>query len=202
MTATTDEPKKPAAAPGKRRARGGNLAREDWLDAGLEMIAETGADGLVVESLMRRVGGTKSAFAKEFGDRGGFLDALIEYWELGQVDALFALHARQATPAEKLREIFYALLPELEPGGPELAIRSWARRHRMAQTSVNAIDARRTVYLEDVFRDLGCGDAEAALRASFYLGLIFTEGMVDRGEDSEDREARIALCLETVAAGV
>ena len=202
MTATTDEPKKPPAKPDKGRARRPAPAREDWLDAGLEMIAETGADGLVAESLMRRVGGTKSTFAREFGDRTGFLDALIEYWELSQVDVLLDLHARDTAPGDKLREIFYALLPELEPGGPELAIRSWARRHLMAQTSVNAIDARRTVYLEDVFREIGCDDAEAALRASFYLGLIFTEGMIDRGEDTEDREARIALSLETVAAGV
>lgn len=200
MSATTDETPKPAAKP--RRLRRQPSERDDWLDTGLEMIAELGVGGLVVEDLIRQLGATNAAFAREFGDRTGFLDALIDYWELGQVDRLIDLHARRSSPATKLREIFYALLPEFEPGGPELAIRGWARRNRLVQASVTAIDARRSVYLEDVFKELGCDDAEAVLRASFYFGLILAEGMVDRGEDSEVREARIAMCLETVTSGV
>jgi AcrR family transcriptional regulator len=200
MTATSDEKVKAPAGPRASRLRRAIPQREDWLDAGLEMIAETGADGLVIENLIRRCGSTKAVFARQFGDRAGYLDAMVDYWELGQVDALIDLHARRSAPSEKLREFFYAILPELEPGGAELAIRSWARRHRLVQASVNAIDARRAVYLEDAFRELGCDDAEAVLRASFFVGLILAEGLVDRGEDSEVREARIAMCLEAVTS--
>lgn len=196
-----DKKKPPPKSARKSRSRRPPPAREDWLDAGLEMIAEVGAEGLVVDALIRRTGATKAMFAKAFGDRAGYLDALIDYWELGQVDTLLDLHARETAPTDKLQEIFFALLPELEAGGPELAIRSWARRNRLVQAAVTAIDARRSVYLEDAFRDLGCNDKEAVLRASFYLGLILSEGLVDRGEDSEDRETRIAMCLETVTAG-
>lgn len=202
MNATIDGKSKLAARARASRLRRKPPVRADWIAAGLEMIAETGADGLVVEALLRRVGSTKAVFAREFQDRAGFFGALLEYWESAQVDTLTDLHDRRSEPGEKLREIFYALLPELEPGGPELAIRSWARRDRQAQAAINAIDARRTVYLEDAFRELGCDEMDAVMRASFYLGLILAEGMVDRGEDSEDREARIAMCLATVTTGV
>jgi AcrR family transcriptional regulator len=50
-----------------------------WIDAGYELFAYEGPDGILIEKLARQLGMNKSGFYHHFGDRDLFFDELIKH---------------------------------------------------------------------------------------------------------------------------
>ena len=53
---------------------------KDWLDLGLEALAEAGPAGLTIEALCQRAGKTKGSFYAHFVTSEAYLTALAEHW--------------------------------------------------------------------------------------------------------------------------
>ncbi|AWD20722.1 hypothetical protein B6K69_02825 [Fuscovulum blasticum] len=59
----------------------GQLGREDWIEAGLELLARGGPSALRVGAAARRLAVTRGSFYCHFRDRAAWRDALLAYWE-------------------------------------------------------------------------------------------------------------------------
>jgi AcrR family transcriptional regulator len=57
------------------------LGREDWIAAGLVVLAREGWEGLRVQTVARTLGVSKGSFYWHFADRGAWAQAVLDYWE-------------------------------------------------------------------------------------------------------------------------
>ena len=166
------------------------LTVEDWIDAGLTLIAEEGLRSVKVERLCKRVGVTKGSFYWHFSDIQGYLDALAEAWAQEQRSSQSSLEAlRDLEPEERLASMMRHLT------GPrqwilERAMREWARWDADVAAQVRASD--RSIYREvrRAFLDAGLAPREAGLRAraAFVLGVGFVHVAERAPTAAETRE--------------
>jgi AcrR family transcriptional regulator len=166
-----------AAAGGTRTGTRGStrLTVEDWIDAGLTLIAQEGLRAVKIDRLCSRLGVTKGSFYWHFSDIQGYLDALADAWAAEQRSSQASLQAlRKLEPEERLASMMRQLT------GPrqwilERAMREWARQDPEIAARVRASD--RSVYREvrRAFVDAGLAPREAGLRAraAFVLGVGF-----------------------------
>ncbi|HVK22675.1 MAG TPA: TetR/AcrR family transcriptional regulator [Actinokineospora sp.] len=151
--------------PGSRRTK------DDWTEIALAAIAEGGAAAVAVEPLAAGVGATKGSLYWHFPTRDALLDAALARWERDHTDGVIRLADRGATPRERLRLLFGAVL---DAGGAiELALLASTSDPKVA-AAVARVTERRLAYLTAQFTELGFGRAQARRRAvigySIYLG--------------------------------
>ena len=179
------------------------LNRDAWIGGALTLLAESGVNTVKIEPLARRLGVTKGSFYWHFRDRPALLAAILSRWEEKQTDLLIRIADHPgASPDERLR-----LLLEMTVGAfadsafrsAEIAIRNWSRNDPEAQMAVRAVDARRSVYIENFFAALGFAEPEAKARADLFQGLLLGEALLVRDETAEERAARTARSVNLLA---
>ena len=152
------------------------LDRIAWIEAGTDVLAEEGVDGVRVEVLAKRCGVTKGSFYWHFKDRDDLLDAVLETWKQGRVDDVRKqMHAEPG----KARDQIYRVI-ELYGGGPnrrgmeiELAVRDWARRDARAAAVAAEVDEARLKYTAELFLACGLPAREAASRSLLVYAYTF-----------------------------
>jgi len=189
-TATTSPPR--AGARGNSR-----LTVDDWIDAGLTLIAQEGLRAVKIERLCSGLGVTKGSFYWHFSDIQGYLDALAEAWADEQRSSQASLEAlRELEPEERLVTMMRQLT------GPrhwilERAMREWARQDREIAARVRASD--RSIYEEvrRAFLDAGLPPKEASVRAraAFVLGVGFIHVAERAPTETETGEHEHILAL-------
>ena len=82
----------------KKRVRGAaRSTREDWIQAGLEILIEEGADSVKIASLATRLDCARSSFYWYFKDRKDLLSALLDHWQERNTRSIVT-HAAQGAP--------------------------------------------------------------------------------------------------------
>ena len=172
-------------------ARGGpRLTVEDWIDAGLTLIAQEGLRAVKIDRLCSSLGVTKGSFYWHFSDIQAYLEALAAAWAAEQRSSQATLEAlRELEPEERLVRMMRQLT------GPrqwilERAMREWARQDADVAARVRASD--RSIYREvrRAFVDAGLAPREAGLRAraAFVLGVGFIHVAERAPTAAESRE--------------
>ena len=169
-------------AEGSRARRKPRLNREAWLQAALDVLAESGVEQVRVEPLARRLGVTKGSYYWHFKDRRDLLDALLVWWEAkAGTELLNAIEVKGGTPAEKLWHLMERLtLAEGDVHDP--AMRAWARLDAAASQCLERVDRLRLGYLEGLFTQMGQDRDQAMARARlvhFYQVGDETVGLKD-----------------------
>ncbi len=159
------------------------LAREDWEQAALQMLAELGMAGLAIEPLARRLGVTKGSFYWHFNDRGELLHAALRRWELTDQHNLETLLNVDLPAAEKLAAFFRANSRQHRTHQVYAALISAAGRK--AEQSwiadlLNQVDRRRIDYLIRAYLELDAETAEFRARLAYYAYVGFLQ-MQSRG---------------------
>ena len=101
-----------------------------WIEAGLAELAHGGIDRVRVEVVAERLGVTKGGFYRRFKDRRALLDAILETWRRGRIEAINKQMALGNTsPGELLKSVIKLYSERVSAQGMaiELAIRQWAR---------------------------------------------------------------------------
>ncbi|MEW2352278.1 TetR/AcrR family transcriptional regulator [Spirillospora sp. NPDC029432] len=147
--------------------------REDWLDAGLEILAGHGAPAVTIERLTERLGLTKGSFYHHFGGMAGYKTALLAHFEEVCTTRLIDLAEQDpdAPPMARLERLM-DLVVSGKDHGPELevAVRAWAQQDAEALALQERVDRARVDYLRALWLD-HTGDAAEAGRIAnlFYL---------------------------------
>ncbi len=148
-------------------------SKQDWLDAGLEILAERGAPALTVDELTRRLELSKGSFYHHFRGSGGFKSALLAHFEALSTTRYIDLVESDpdAPPMIKLRRLLDQALTE--DGGPdvEVAVRAWALQDAEARHTQARVDRTRMDYVRALGEE-ACGDAEEAELRGRLLYLV------------------------------
>jgi AcrR family transcriptional regulator len=146
------------------------LTREDWFVAAIGALRRGGVDGVRVEALARDLGVSRGSFYWHFSGRQELLDMILARWE-EETAWLVAGASAGATPRERALRFFE--MANASPYPPDREIFAWARRDRKVARRVEAIEARRAAFFEDILRDAGAtGERSRQLGELLYLATL------------------------------
>ena len=123
------------------------ITRRRWLQEGLALLEEAGAEALTIESLTSRLDVTKGSFYHHFKNYQDFKESLLVFWEEEWTLQIIQLAEREASPPEKLARVIQAAL---KPSRLEVALRAWALQDELVRDHQQRIDQRRLAYLEEL----------------------------------------------------
>lgn len=155
-----------------------DLQRADWIHAGMQILARSGVDAVLIPPLANMLGVTKGSFYWHFSSREELLQAMIDAWKRhATLRVIEIVESAGATAQEKIRHIAFigTNAPIDEFGGAiELAVRAWARSNGDVREAIAEVDRQRLEYLTRLYAEIGSPvDPEllACLHYSFSTGL-------------------------------
>lgn len=164
------------------------LDRQAWIRQATDCLAESGVDGIRVETLAKRLGVTKGSFYWHFKDRPALLEAVLDAWQTGRVREASRLVEQAADPGEQILHVMklHSLEPNQKGIAIELAIRDWARRDGRAMAAVESVDQARLSEASRLFERAGFKTAEARARALLLYTHAFGMSLMFFQSNSED----------------
>ena len=170
-----------------------------WIEAGLVELAEGGIDRVRVELVAERLGVTKGGFYRRFKDRRALLDAILDTWSCGRIDAINKQMALgSASPGERLKSVVKLYSERVSAQGMaiELAIRQWARSDKAAAAAVTRVDASRLKNVEDLYCRMGLTAGDAQARAVLFYAFIFGQSLLFLKPEPGKQASMIAACAD------
>ncbi|MBA8924656.1 AcrR family transcriptional regulator [Kutzneria viridogrisea] len=133
------------------------VSRQDWLTAGLEILAAKGAPALTVDRLTARLGLTKGSFYHHFAGMAGYRTALLAHFEAECTTRFIdQVESEPDAPADRrLRRLGELVLAEHGTPALEIAMRAWALQDAEVRAVQERVDRTRVDYLRGLQRQLG-----------------------------------------------
>ncbi|WP_124709735.1 TetR/AcrR family transcriptional regulator [Gordonia insulae] len=169
--------------PAKKRTTASRTAKERYLEAGLQVLAEKGHAGLKLATVCATVGATTGSFYHAFASWGEYTTALIRYWREEESDRPIAEASAVTDPVERLQFLIDIALRL--PHDSEAAIRVWAEHDADVRVVQIEADEERHRFISDSYFAV-FGDREVADRyatAAMYL-LVGYESGTHRAPDT------------------
>lgn len=174
-----------------------HLAREDWIEAALTLLAVGGIDAVRVEELARQLRVTKGSFYWHFKDRRALCTAMLDSWRDATVSRVWKFDEAVRDPREALKRLLQAPFAVDHSGrdaGISLSLRLWARYDRHAQNTVAEIDTLRRNHIADLLIRTGMRRSDARARSMLIYAYMREAGMLmDRSDLSLKRRCEALL---------
>jgi AcrR family transcriptional regulator len=184
----------------KQKSLDPKLGRQDWIRAGLAVLAESGVEAVRVEPLAKRMKVSKGSFYWHFKDRNDLLDAILAEWvEIDTSSVMAQVNQLDADPKTKLLRLLElaiaddGLTPGLEDGSIESAIRAWATSDPKIEAVLAQVDQQRLNYTKSLFLEIGFSDVEALVRARLAYYSLVGEFAIGVRTNQSERLAEIRL---------
>ena len=129
------------------------LTRQEWIEAGMQMLARQGVASVRVTELARRLGVTRGSFYWHFKDRNDLLESMVSAWETETTELL---EKASEAPAgfERIRALQWEGR-QAEGRLPDVAIFAWASNEPSIVQRVSAVERQRMEFIAEAFRDGG-----------------------------------------------
>jgi AcrR family transcriptional regulator len=183
------------------------LGKQDWIETGLTVLAESGVESVRVEPLAKLMKVTKGSFYWHFKDRNELLEAIVEEWvRLDTKSVIDRVNQLEADPKTRLLKLFEIAVENNEQidgigdGRIENAIRAWATNDAKVAAVVAEVDRQRLDYTADLFMKIGFTPLEAMVRAKMaYYTLVVGEFTIGAQRNQADRllEAQLQYAILT-----
>ncbi|MGL5079436.1 MAG: TetR/AcrR family transcriptional regulator [Waterburya sp.] len=184
----------------KQKTSEPKLGRQDWIRAGLAVLAKNGVEAVRVEPLAKQMKVTKGSFYWHFKDRNDLLEAILAEWvEIDTNSIIERVNQLDVDPKTKLLQLFEiaiaddGLTPGLADGSIENAIRAWATNDPKVAALIAQVDRQRLNYTKDLFLEIGFSEAEALVRARLAYYSLVGEFTIGVRTNQADRLAEIRL---------
>jgi AcrR family transcriptional regulator len=191
----------------ERKKTGTKLGKQDWIDTGLTVLAQSGVESVRVEPLAKLMKVTKGSFYWHFKDRNELLEAIVEEWvRLDTKSVIDRVNQLEADPKMRLLKLFEIAVEDNEQidglgdGRIENAIRAWATNDAKVAAVVAEVDRQRLDYTADLFMKIGFTPFEALVRAKMaYYTLVVGEFTIGAQRNQADRllEAQLQYAILT-----
>lgn len=141
--------------------------QEDWLKAGLKLLAEAGLTGLTIDAMALALRLTKGSFYHHFRNVREFEQRLLAYWANQYLSTSGDLpdgpQARLLLLDAIMEQTFSAITE------PEIAIRLWAQQDDRARAYVEKVDAFRRQVVFAIFQSVVADNEKAWLMADILF---------------------------------
>jgi AcrR family transcriptional regulator len=154
------------------------LSRRAYFEAGLELLAEGGHDGLTIAALCDRLGVTKGSFYHHFVDIAEYVGLLLEHWEAEHATRLIALSESVTDPEERF-DLLQGIAVGL-PHGAEASIRAWSWNSDTVAAAQTRVDGARLAHLTRAGVDAGLQPARAKRMAKISLSVLVGMQLLER----------------------
>lgn len=162
------------------------LNRRRWLEEGLALLEEAGAEALTIESLTSRLGMTKGSFYHHFTNYQDFKDRLLWLWEEEGTLRIIQGAEQEASPADKLAWVLRASFHPSHLHRLDVAMRAWALQDEQVRAHQQRVDQQRLAYLEEVVKASTDDPLSARQQArAFYCLYVGSQHIIPpmQGED-------------------
>ena len=140
-------------------------SREDWILAGIDILAEQGVDSVRIEAIARNLGVSKGSFYGYFLNRDAFLQAMLDYWAEEFTSRIIeTVGTLEGNLAEKLKKLL-SLVDDSKYDALEISMFAWANKDRKAEKVVMRVVKERLLFVTSLFREGGFSRDEATNRA-------------------------------------
>jgi AcrR family transcriptional regulator len=191
----------------EQKKTGAKLGKQDWIETGLAVLAQSGVESVRVEPLAKLMKVTKGSFYWHFKDRNELLEAIVEEWvRLDTSSVIDRVNQLAVDPKTRLLQLFEIAvegngqIDGLADGRIETAIRAWATNDPKVAAIVAQVDRQRLDYTADLFMKIGFTPLEALVRAKMaYYTLVVGEFTIGTQRNQADRllEARLQYAILT-----
>ena len=129
------------------------FSKTDWIERGMEQLAEAGPAGLTIERLCAASGRTRGSFYHHFSDHDAFIRALMEHWKKRDTEDVIAAVETGASDGESDKAVELNALASALNHRLEGRIRQLAQRDETAAAILAGVDETRVEYLAALYRD-------------------------------------------------
>lgn len=145
-------------------------SRQDWIEAGLQLLRAEGQQALTIERLTQALGVTKGSFYHHFGQLANFHQALLDWWQDAFTLQPMRLALEETDPDQRFLRLSRAVSELDYP--LELSLRAWGMRDARVAAAISKIDRQRLDCLEDLHRLRGHAQVEvlAYLEYTAFIG--------------------------------
>jgi AcrR family transcriptional regulator len=149
--------------------------KQDWLIAGIHLLAAVGPEALTIEALCQRLGVTKGSFYHHFGSADKYKTALLAYFEQeGTLNIIEQVEETAVSPPQKLQRLLQIIVQfstRLDHN-PEIAIRAWARQDEQVRQVQERIDQQRLAYVHTLLRQILGDTPQADIHSRLLYALV------------------------------
>ncbi len=151
----------------KKVSRG--KSKDDWLEAGLDMLGTVSVAEVSVEALAKRLGIAKSGFYWHFKDRREFLDQLLDYWYREIIEVIS--ENEQVVELEPVARLTTAveMIFRHDLVKYELSLHQWATTDKRADKVMRKANRVRIEFAKTIFAELGFDEDEIEVRSMLTL---------------------------------
>lgn len=129
------------------------LSKEDWLQAGLELLADYDQSHINIQHLCDYLDITRGSFYHHFASMSAYTKELLSYWQEENTEVL--LDAAQILKAGvAAKDIMQNLLPVAHRRA-ELSLRSWSYYNQQVKSHIDKMDGLRLDYLSEAYQRQG-----------------------------------------------
>ncbi|MGI9379880.1 MAG: TetR/AcrR family transcriptional regulator [Methyloligellaceae bacterium] len=174
------------------------VKKDDWLNAALKLLCESGIESVRVEVLAARLSVAKSGFYYHFTNREGLYDALLDHWNIldqepnRTIDELSNLDPRDGLVA------VIKMVDELDLGNMDFAIRQWAHRDKKVRKAYNKEVMVRLELNRTLFAMLGFKGDDLEMRTRVFVAYVTTERQVFPNLTNKERWKLRNLMIDTL----
>ncbi len=142
-----------------------------WLQAGYDMLVDSGVEAVKVMPLAKALGLSRSGFYWHFEDREALLEALLQMWEAKNTGNLVRrTQAFAETITEAMFNLYDCWLDDgLFDACLDRAVRGWAHNDPAVQARIDRADAQRKAAIMEMFLRFDYSAAQAEVRAMTVL---------------------------------
>lgn len=170
------------------------VSRTAYLESAMEVLADSGSEGLTVAELCARLGVTKGSFYHHFSGMSDLVTALLRFWGEERNQQLIASSAAESDPDVRVGHLIGIALGL--PHAAEAALRAWGRSNPQVRAAVEHVDSVREQHLYE--SAILAGATELAGRLHARMAMAILVGTQQR-EHPVDVEALGAMLTELAA---
>ncbi|AUQ74037.1 TetR/AcrR family transcriptional regulator [Phaeobacter piscinae] len=163
----------------------GKVSKDKWLEVGLAVLSEIGANGLTIERLCAMTERSKGSFYFHFNSIEVYKIDLLSYWEgKATVETENGVVAHDDPIDQRLA------MPRLAAAlsnRVEVAIRAWSHHDAKAKAEIRKVDARRIAFVAGVIAQTDGVPLEIARRLATieYAAFLGFQHLLDDASQSE-----------------
>ena len=175
------------------------LTREDWLNAAIHTLFESGIGSVSIVQLANTLGITRGSFYHHSTDREDLFQAMLNHWEKKwTVDIREEVRSLELPPGEMLLALVQSIRNH-KAADYDAPFRAWALHDPLAHAILEEVDTFRLDYIRSLFEAAGFAglDAENRARLLLYYEMSDPAFFAVRDPETENRliEERLSLLL-------
>lgn len=165
----------------------GNLTKDDWLSAAMELLRTRGIGGVRVLTLAKILRVSRGSFYWHFEDHDDLLRSMLDWWDREMTDSVIQVaNESRGSPKKRLMAVAENVL-HFHLNKYDAAIRTWAEGDKRAAKTLKRVVHKRLDYITSLFEEAGFTPADARARGDLLAVYIMSEDSILAHETLDTR---------------